>query len=190
MRRLTLRISIAIITFTIGIAAASLWLIQHRSVPISKSPEEHYPQLVTIKFTADTIAQDRDLSLYDRGGKFGCGGVWLKSEDGRCRASIVRARAFIWKHWQEQKRGYVIVSLGSEDAQSDSHIFIEPDESGAWHVVWRIDRVFAMEHSGEIDDVPDIRSIEQRRAGKYDNEPSGTSILVFRDRNGKEIETL
>jgi hypothetical protein len=156
-------------------------------VPASKSSEEHHPQSVTVKSPADRITQDRDLSLYERGGKFGCGGVMLKSEVARCRAAIARARAFIWKHWQEQKRGYVIVSLGSDDAESDSHIFVEPDESGAWHVVRRIQRVFAMEHSGEIDDVPDIDSIEQRQAGKYDVEPAGTVILVFRDRDGKEI---
>jgi hypothetical protein len=129
------------------------------------------------------------LSVYDQGGREGCDLV-LASDASRCEDSYKKARAFIWTHWQEQRRGYIIVRFASVDAVSDSHIFIEPDEGGAWHVVWRIERVLQMGHSGEVDDVPDLRSVERREARGADFQEVGTLILVFKDKDGKEIETL
>jgi hypothetical protein len=188
MRCLKSRLLIALLTFVIGVAAASLWYVDRIS-PQPKEAEQRPVEPILIK--PKTITEGRELSAYDQGGRFGCGGVFPASEDSRCKASIARARAFLWKHWQERRRGYIIVSLGSYDADSDSHIFVEPDESGAWHIVWRIERVKSMEHQGEVDDVPDIRSVERRRAKKSDvEEETGVPILVFKDASGKEIETL
>jgi hypothetical protein len=128
------------------------------------------------------------LSLYDQGGHQGCG--YGEASEARCKASYKKARDFIWTHWQEQKRGYVIVRFGSVDAVSDSHIFIEPDESGAWQVVWRIERVVSFENPGMINDVPDLRSVKRGEAGRSDFQEAGTPILIFKDKNGKVIETL
>jgi hypothetical protein len=138
----------------------------------------------------NTPTQGRDLSAYDQGGRFGCG-IVRKSEFPACLESIARARSFLWEHWSQKRRAYTIVELGSVDAVSDSHIFIEPDETGAWHVVWRIERVVCMNCSGEIDQVPDIRSIERAEAEEsFDYVTAGTRVLIFKDKDGKEIERL
>ena len=183
MRRLSVCIAVAIVTFGLGIGAAYLWLSTHVQIntEVSKVPSApHKPAGIT---------QGRDLSVYDQGGREGCDLV-LASDASRCEDSYKKARAFIWTHWQEQRRGYIIVRFASVDAVSDSHIFIEPDEGGAWHVVWRIERVLQMGHSGEVDDVPDLRSVERREARGADFQQVGTLILVFKDKDGKEIETL
>jgi len=140
----------------------------------------------------NTPTEGKTLTLYDNGGRFGCG-IVLKSEYPDCLKSIVRARQFLWEHWQEKKRGYAVVRFGSTDAVSDSHIFIEPDETGTWHVAWRIERVVSINKPGEIDVVPDIREIEQTVATDKTFDAyakPGTSTLIFKGRNGKEIERL
>src|SRR5437879_2930265 len=67
-----------------------------------------------------TPTEGKDLTLYDSGGRFGCG-IVRKSEFHVCQESIARARTFIWEHWDQKRRGYAIVELGSVDALSDSH---------------------------------------------------------------------
>ena len=190
MRRLSLLIAVALITFGIGIAAAYLWLIgRHPTrVPINTVV---YSAPVALPKPAG-ITQERELSLYDFGGRQGCGGVYLKTEARRCEASVGKARDFIWKHWREKRRGYVIVKLGSEDAQSDAHIFIEPDELGVWHIAWRWERVFGMNvKPGEVGDMPDIRSVELKRATKKDYRfIAGASYLSFLGEDGNEVAYL
>ena len=97
----------------------------------------------------------------------------------------------MWEHWNQKRRGYAIVELGSVDAVSDSHIFIEPNEAGVWQVVWRIERVVCMGCAGQIDQVPEIRSVEREQSDKSkDYVAARGTILIFRDKNGKEIERL
>lgn len=196
MRRLTFRLLVALLTFTIGVAAASLWFINHLSPssdiePLMKA-EDHQP--VPIPAKPKTVTDDRDLSLYDFGGRQGCGIVLTVTKASRCDASMKRARTFIWEHWQEKKRGYVIVRMASVDAESDAHIFVEPDDNGAWHVVWKWERIFAAlikDVSGRIDEIPDIRSVERRHATDKDYMyKAGTSYLLFLGKDGEEVQSL
>ena len=150
----------------IGIAIACAHLTPQKSMP--KKP--------------NTPTQGRDLSSYDRGERFGCGIVGNAEYDA-CVKSIPRARDFLLEHWNQKRRAYAIVEFGSDDALSDSHIFIEPDESGEWHIVWRIERVLCMGCTDKIDELPDIRFVESITAGPQDSEVLGTKILVFRDRD-------
>jgi hypothetical protein len=139
-----------------------------------------------------TVAQERDLSLYDDGGHSNCraGMVRFRGESPDdfkfAYCQILKARDFIWEHWQNKRRGYIRISFDSVDAVSTAHIFVEPNPEGAWHVAWRWVR-----DSGEIDDLPDLRSVERRQAKREDVEHKvGTLILVFRDKEGDEIRTL
>lgn len=138
------------------------------------------------------IVGSRNLSAYDFGGHEGCGGFYLKSEASRCEASIEKARNFIWQHWQEKRKGYIIVALGSIDALSDAYIFIEPDKKGNWHIVWRWARIYGIGgNRGEVDDMPDIVNVERKIASDKDYRfRAGTSYLTFVGKDGKEIDTL
>ena len=191
MRRCTFRLLVASLTFSIGVAVASLWAINWLSSPVDiPPPTMSEKRTVSVPAKPRTVADDRDLSLYDFGGRQGCG-IVLVSQAPRCDASIRKARAFIWRHWQEKKRGYVIIKMGTDDAESDAHIFVEPDESGGWRVVWKWERIFHAsmpEISGRIDDVPGIRAIERRRATSRDYRfETGTWYLSFLDEGGEEI---
>ena len=103
------------------------------------------------------------------------------------------ARDFIWSHWTDRRRGYVIVKMASDDAQSDAHIFIEPDEAGAWHIAWNWQRIFGFgaggrDVAGDIDAMPDIRSVERKLATDNDYKARpGTSYLSFIGEDGKEV---
>jgi hypothetical protein len=140
--------------------------------------------------TTATIIQERNLALYDDGGHSNCraGMVRFRSENASDfsseNCSISKVRDFLWQHWQEKKRGYVRISFDSVDAVSTSHIFVEPDQNGRWHVVWRIVR-----HSEEITDLPDIISIERAKHKRTDYR-GGSYILVFRNDEGGEMQRL
>jgi hypothetical protein len=183
---------VASLTFSIGVAAVSLWAISRLSSQKDIPPAVILEKRVeSAPAKAQTATDDRNLSLYYFGGRQGCG-IVRRSQLSRCEASIRRARDFIWEHWQEKKRGYVIVKWGGDDAQSDAHIFVEPDESGSWHVVWKWERIFALsmpnDISGRIDNVPGIRAVERRRA--MDRYKMGPWYLSFLGKDGEEILDL
>ena len=182
MRGLSLRLAVAIITFTTGVIAASVWFVRHHSAPTPVTTGMcHFDEQAL-------VTQGRDLSLYDFGGRQ-CGATILISETQLCEAAKEKARAFIWGHWQEKRRGYIIIQFAYDDRRSDAHLFIEPDGGGSWHGVWR-QKSLPVGYFGEIEQFPDIRSIEQGRADNNDIEPAGTPILVFRDKDGRKFMTF
>lgn len=222
MRRLTVRFIVALSTFAIGVTAAMLWFVFYHSTPETSKGDDisiaspldnqtseqsyHAQETLAEKFyrkggrtteakdvvqsdgelTTPTITESRDISLYDKAGHFDCR-VYFERDFRRAEKAQSRARNFVWQHWQEKRRAYLSITYNSVDAVSTSHIFIEPDEQGTWHVAWRIVR-----HYGEIDDMPDIRSVERRRANKEDDmiEKSGTIIISFKDSDGDEVQKL
>jgi hypothetical protein len=143
--------------------------------------------------TEETAIAGRDLSRYDFGGRLGCTRPF-PSNSRRCKSSLQQARKFIWKHWQEKTRGYIIVKRASVDAGSNAHIFIEPDDDGAWQIVWREELVYAASVPsaipGTIDQLTEIRSVKHKRATETDDWPPGTSFLIFLDKTGERIESL
>ena len=86
--------------------------------------------------TAD-IAQARDMSLYDDGGHWDCREHSLSDTSPR-NCDLPKVRAFIWEHWQKKQRAYIRVTVDSVDTMGTSHIFVEPDDHGLWHVAWRV----------------------------------------------------
>ncbi len=144
--------------------------------------------------TSSGIAQKRDLRIYDDGGHINCrlGMVRYSGETANDfspeRCLLPKLRDFVWEHWQSKKRAYIRISFDSVDAVSTSHLFIEPDSDGQWHVVWRIAR-----HNNRITDIPNVRSIRRRPAIREDVEcrcNPGTMLLSFIDWEGDEIQSL
>jgi hypothetical protein len=134
------------------------------------------------ELTTAGIAQERDLKRYDVGGHFDCRSHALSDTAPR-NCDIPGVRDFIWKHWHAKRRGYIRITFDSVDAMSTSHIFVEPNQRGKWHVAWRIAR-----HNNLITDVGEIVAVERAKPGTSD-EP-GSYVLVFRQKSGGEIERL
>jgi hypothetical protein len=140
------------------------------------------------ELTTRDVAASRQLYLYDDGGHADLR-YWARTLDGKDAESIfleqrqarIRAREFIWSHWESRRRGYIRLTWDSVDAVSTSHIFIEPIESGTWRVAWRIVR-----GTGVIHDRPDSMRVERGACDGKD----GSCILMFVDRNGTELDSL
>lgn len=127
------------------------------------------------ELTTSNIAEKRSLSVYDAGGHFNCREY---AKDVNCDFSKIRD--FIWQHWQNKQRGYIRVTFDSVDAVSSSHIFIEPDKSGTWHIAW---------HNHVLTDIPEIIFLEQAKPEKTETD-GGKFILVFKNNEGDEIQRL
>jgi hypothetical protein len=84
------------------------------------------------------IAQssERDLSRYD---KIGPLNVPVMGTD--VNSVSAKIRGFIWNHWEQRRLGYAVVTFHSKEGEpSTSHMFVEPDENGVWHLSVRIER--------------------------------------------------
>ena len=78
---------------------------------------------------------ERNLSRYDKLGPFT---VPLGASPHSVKGKV---RDFIWQHWQQHRRGYAVVTFHSiEGEPSTSHMFIEPNRDGVWHLSVRIER--------------------------------------------------
>ena|SRR5687767_7902189 len=145
--------------------------------------------------TKQTPTAHRQLSDYAFGGHLVCNEAYSRNSR-RCQSSYRKARDFIWNHWREKKRAYIVVMITSPDAGSDVHIFVEPDDANVWRAVWRWESLYCAscpkpDTSDAIYQSPDMRSIERKRAGETDVDvPLGTRYLVFLDAHGNEVERL
>lgn len=133
--------------------------------------------------TVDDVAQGRDLRNYDRLEL--ADRVARLAADRRGEAIIAQARTFLWQHWREGKRAYLILTLSSVDFTSTSHVFIEKDEEGRWRVFWRIVR-----QNGDVYDAPAGYSMSWVIPGESDKpgaqlppgrQPDPKDKLEFRD---------
>jgi hypothetical protein len=86
-------------------------------------------------YTAADIVQGRDLSKYDKlelrdKEHFHPWEMWRNP-------ILAQARIFLWQHWSDRKRGYLILTMSSVDYTGTSHLFVESDDSGRWRVYRR-----------------------------------------------------
>ena len=116
----------------------------------------------------DDVTQGRNLTQYER--------LELADPEPRVMSDqrrspvLAQARTFLWHHWHDRKRAYLVLTLSSVDATSTSHVFVEPDEVGRWRVYWR-----GVRHDSEVDDPPTAYSMEWVMPGDW-NSP-GTPLL-------------
>lgn len=147
--------------------------------------------LVKLQPKPVTILQDRDLSVYDFGGRIDYtinqSEVSAKSRE----LSQKNARDFIFKHWQEKKRAYLIIEFGGFDNFSEFYVFIEPNDKGEWKIVWRKEfSDFEREFSSNVSN-QEMSSVQYKIAAKEDHPYKvGTAYLIFLDNNGEEVASL
>jgi hypothetical protein len=147
-------------------------------------------------YTTEDIIQHRDLSLYESAGPYD-GGYFpmFHNEDPQQAIDLqATAREFVWQHWKEKKRAYLIITFHSVDATSTTHLFIEPDDLGVWSISRRIVR-----HHGEIDDLPKTFSVQRinlkdknnSKIISVDSTPDPKSyVLLFIDKDGESNGNL
>ena len=180
-------ISLALLT---SVAACS-----YTTKPTQQTSTRDTRVLPTPSPTKETPTVERDLSDYAFVGHVVCNEGLSRSAPA-CQSSYRKGRDFIWKHWREKKRAYIVVMITSPDAGSDVHIFIEPDAANVWRIVWRAESLYCAscpkpDKSGQIYESREIRSVERKRAAETDVDvPVGTTYLVFLDAEGTEVERL
>jgi hypothetical protein len=159
-----------------------------KQIPNSDQPEPGYgipgPDDVVKKgteLTTANLAQGRDLRLYDDGGHFDCR-RWALPKNTKPHCHVPEVRAFIWHHWQRKHRGYICVTTNSPDWVGTTHIFIEPDTNGVWHILVRV-------VARGIRDLPAAASLTRVKHTKFD-EPGGAYALSFRALDGSEVGRL
>ncbi len=138
------------------------------------------------------IIQNRDLSNYEYGGRISNCRV-EDSEPRKCEANTYKGRNFILNHWKAKKRGYIIYEWSGTDTGNDFYYFIEPDESGNWHVLKRSERLYTRVYRGRIFTIEslDIHTVKNKLKTEDNYDPTpGTHHLVFFDNDGKQIGTL
>ena len=180
-----LRRFIAILCLSIGV------IVWYWQTPTDSVPT-HF--LVYLQSEPKTIIQNRNLSEYDYGGIIPHCLNNFEIPIKECEASENRARDFILKHWQNKKRAYIIIEYGGTDVYGEKHVFIEPNNKGQWEIVRREDvgiSNFVMRGFQSNIIVETACFIKTKRATEDDYpHKSGTSYLVFLDKNGKEIASL
>jgi hypothetical protein len=103
--------------------------------------------------------------------------------------TLPRVRDFIWRHWEERRRGFAVVTFYSiEGAPSTFFIFIEPGAKARWHIATKIDRIlfyWDTRQSRRRTDGFTAYSVERVASG----DRRDTYRLVFRDaRKGRITE--
>lgn len=146
-------------------------------------PINEYKPLIIPK---EMIINDRNMSLYNIGGTFSSYPHRLP-EYKRTQKDSIKGRNFIWKHWTEKKRAYIISKWLDEGVSCDSHIFIEPDEKGKWHI---IDKTLCNFRAAKPQFTEtEIHFIKFKKADELDYEfKSNTLYLALFENEGDERE--
>jgi hypothetical protein len=146
--------------------------------------------------TAPELLQGRDLSSYEAGGDYDATeGIHVWQRHGRI-PKIGQLRTFLWNHWHSKRKGYATLTESGVDTFWTTYIFTEPTQANDWHIVLR--GVSPNIHRGpngivrkpnRIFDLPDVRSLaySTRQSG---DAPGAPKVLVFRDKDGKEVWRL
>lgn len=197
MNRIYRRLRIALLSFTLGLAAVYLW--NGISVGMSVIPVD-LPKVDSkdeVLFVFPSTASDaspfyipkegeivngRDLSLYDEGGYIeSCEAVDENEWTGCLRRRKV-ARRFVFEHWAEKRRGYIQVGHPCVDCSPTDHIFIEPDPYGGLRIV------ITLETNGPLR-TEEASKVRFRRANKDEQRRTfSTTVLSFIDQRGNEID--
>ena len=204
MKRFYCRFRVLLLTLTFGLVSVLFfnsfyesWIKLHVELPtvISESPLYIYPKQVLTPSVVESrklINQERDLSLYEFGGKqTDC--IMIDSKEvKRCKVALEKSRKFILNHWQTKTKGFIYLTSTTIDAIRHSQIFIEPDKNGDWHIVWVTEgwNVAGRSPLGERTVyVTDIRSVRLKRATEDNyNFETGTNYLSFLSKDGEEVE--
>lgn len=166
----------AILIFAVCSLIVWNWNSRNKTIPTR--------YLVSLQPQPETIFQDRDISAYDFGGQIvSCFNNFdIPAKD--CQQSKKQAREFIYKHWQDRKRAYLILECSYHC--SAYYVFVEPNKNGNWNIVWRskysdFERGFSSNISNE-----EMTSVVYKIATEDNWSEIGIKLLSFQDKDRKE----
>lgn len=137
-------VSLALWGPPIDLPEASSANVLEVTVPLEEKPDRL--KYLCDEFTEETerancldqvIFEDRDKSLYDDGGRQGCGRVQQVANPSDCERSMEKTRHFVWEHWKKRKRGHLAVVKAFDEREWVIHLFIEPGDAVGWRIVER-----------------------------------------------------
>lgn len=176
------------ISFVLGITGFWIWQSQTRPQTISRAfivtfpPEPPKPE---------SILQDRNLAEYEQISFSDC--RFVREDNQKCEEELDNGRRLVLDLWEDKKRAYVLYSVRGYHGGVDYHIFIEPDNSGNWHIVRRWKQYYTTvgwENLFRIDSTKAFSVEPFRKTDDDDIYRDGKFYLKFFDKNGKEIDTL
>lgn len=139
------------------------------------------------ELTISTIADGRNLQLYDQGGVID-GYHWLSSihspaqkDHRKIENEIEKARDFIWEYWQNKKRGYIRVNQDTVDYGWTTHFFIEPGMDGTWEIARKFIGLPQTPRDSGIRDGEKVRQLDRLINSQ------GHTQLIFKDGSGIRI---
>jgi hypothetical protein len=144
--------------------------------------------LVYLQPEPKKITENRNLSTYEFGGRIADCFNNIELDPQTCESSKDKARNFILDNWKHKKRAYIILEFNAVDNFSEYYVFIEPDSSGKWQIVWS--QEFSDFDRGFAENISNTHAIDVKRGiADKDVYPfrHGYSILVFLDGVGNEI---
>lgn len=132
-----------IILFAVALGLASVHFFQFLKEKLTEVkvdlPKVESESLIVVSPYAslenETIVQDRNLFLYDFGGEIFSNCDYLeKDELKKCEKDLIKARNFIWNHFQNKKLGYLILKDIYSFDPRETYYFIEPDKNDEWRI--------------------------------------------------------
>ena len=184
-------IRIFAIAFLLGVTG--FWFWQWQNQPQLK-PNAFIVTFPSEPPKSESILQDRNLADYERLNISNCVGGGLTNEEYQsCLNLLNTGRKLILKHWKEKKRAYILYTCNGYHGASEYHIFIEPNDSGDWHIVSRWETYYTVVGWENLFKVSSTEafSVKHFRKTKYDDiNTIGKFYLKFFDKNGEEIDIL
>ena len=197
MKRVYHLLRTALMAFALGLAAVYMWdglSIGINSIPVDLPKIDSKDDVLFIfpsterdaspyyVHTEEEIVDGRDLSLYDEGGYVDSCDAVDNDKWASCRNRREAAREFIFNHWKEKRPGYIQIGHPCVDCSPVDHIFIEPDSNGEFRIV------VTLATNGPLR-TEQASKARFRRANKEEKrQTDSATILVFVDRNGKELD--
>src|SRR5215204_4047705 len=198
MKRFYYRLRILLFTLALGLASVPFFSSfggNNRELAVNLPVIESESPLVVTFYKPkkseidEIIKRGRDLPSYAFVGSFSNCLGFRRMMHYKCEVEKRSAREFLWKSWQNKKLAYLTYNFDGVDMSAEYHIFVEPDESGLWHVQMIGERWEMPPNKGIF--IEDVRRIKLKTAGKDDYPYDvGTKYLMFLDKNGEEVGSL
>lgn len=141
LKRFYGKFRILLFAVALGLASVPFIKILHEQwveveVELPQVESENTFFVVPYSFSENALVkEDRDLSLYALGGNHSYCSKISGNDLEKCEFDKNEARDFIWKHWKDNQRAYIVLESKDNESFSRDHIFIEPDENGEWILV-------------------------------------------------------